>query len=91
MNKYELATNKDGSVRITDGEVVYSFHEPLGSDLVSLDRLMGAAGTELTDTERLAMVMEVLSDDCLKSAEFLALRVALFKYIGKQIDLFFQS
>lgn len=93
--KYQISQGAN-DITITDGENEYSFHEPLGKDLIALDRLISARKASdpalaITDTEQLSLVMQVLSEDGLTADDFLSMKIALFKFLGQGVEEFFRA
>lgn len=90
-SKYQVKET-EGTIEILDskGEMLYSFREPTGRDLMKLEKYT-AAVNELSDVETMAYLAGILSVQELGANDFLDLPVRAFKAISKALNDFFLS
>lgn len=81
-------TDADGVLIATHGETVLRFREPLGSDLVKVEKQLKKQETEEeeeTDAEMLSIVLEILGTDDITAEGYLSLPLTLYKAIGAEV------
>ena len=89
MTKTLVTTNAKGDMILTFGTVKYSFREPVGRDLVSLERSIKTGDN--TDAETLAAIMSQQGLDVLTADDYLNLPLSVFKTIGEKMLVFFRA
>jgi hypothetical protein len=79
-----FVTDDDGNLIASYGKGTFRFHEPLGIDLVKLEKMMQTDNDDV-DSQTLAMVLETLGEDGLKAADYLQMPLKLYKALGKEV------
>lgn len=84
--KATTSTNSKNQLIVTVGELKYTFRQPLGRDLVIIER--GINDHSRTEAENLALVMAVLSDG--DEEGYLDLPLGTFKAVGVEVMTYFR-
>jgi hypothetical protein len=92
VSPFTTKEHEDGSIQIDGRGYRFQFREPLGKDLVTLERYTGGLET-VSDIESMAFIMSVLATSeaslTVKPEDFLELPLKLFKYISQELNRFF--
>ena len=85
--KVKTSTNSKAELIITIGETEYIFRQPLGRDLLAIERT--TSKPETTDTETLATIMATLSGK--DEDVFYNMPLAIFKKVGTEVMEYFRA
>lgn len=85
--KPTTSTNSKNQLIVTLGEVKYTFNNPRGRDLATIER--GLNDSNRTEAENLALVMATLSD--ISEDDYLDLPLGVFKKVGVAVMEYFRA
>lgn len=89
-----ITTDEAGVLTASYGSAVYHFREPLGSDLVRLERLLKTQDDQEnaeTDAEMLSFVLGILGMDDMSPEDYLKLPLRLYKALGLEVMASFRD